>query len=60
MKKNYIAPEFEVLVMNIEQPVATSTKINTSIDGLDYAGVGSDSDDPGVKADMFSDNPFEE
>lgn len=51
MKKMYIAPEFEILVTNVEAPIATS--FNANGPSIGNGGTGSDTDDPDVKADNF-------
>ena len=47
----YIAPEVELLTMNVEMPMATSVVV-TGGPGVGFGGNGNDSDDPGVKDDQ--------
>ena len=51
MKKMYIAPEVELLTMNVEMPMATSVKVNGA-DGFSFGGEGNATDDPSVKEDQ--------
>ncbi|MBP5380232.1 MAG: hypothetical protein J6Y39_00670 [Bacteroidaceae bacterium] len=48
MKKMYIAPEAELLILNVEMPLAASVSTNI---GIGYGGTGDDSDDPAAKED---------
>ena len=49
MKKTYIAPEAELLMLNVELPLAMSA--GTNIPGVGFGGEGSGTDDPDVKED---------
>ena len=51
MKKMYIAPEVELLTMNVEMPMATSVVV-TGGPGVGFGGNGDDTDDPVVKEDQ--------
>ena len=48
MKKMYIAPEAELLILNLEMPLAASVHTDN---GIGYGGVGNDTDDPAAKED---------
>ena len=49
MKKMYIAPEVELLTMNVEMPMAMSIRTDA---GVGYGGDGNDTDNPDVKDDQ--------
>ena len=64
MKKTYIKPISEVECIQYAETIFSGSVpgLTTTVDDADgpgFGGLGNASDDPDVKADMFSDNPFE-